>query len=205
MHTPCVATLFASITSADSRDPATRPPFLSTPSLSRIFSLPVDRSSPRPLRLSRHTPFFHRSIILFRAIGSEVRCNQARAYTCRPNRSDSLVQLLTRLSYVITPDGEKLRGGIDVDLIDWQYSGMLCPLTKRYLWERALHRNIFNASCHCSLRTEDGVCGVGCFVTRSFVTFDIRALYFPSELISKRWGKRANGALKSNQIRFQSR
>lgn len=76
--------------------PATRPPFL-IPRLGYfLFRLDVPaRPDPR------------RSIILFQPIDSEARCNQARTYTSHPDRSNWLVQLLTRLSYVIPSDKEK--------------------------------------------------------------------------------------------------
>lgn len=49
-----------------------------------------------------------RSITLFRPIGSEIRCNQARSCPTLPTpRSIELVQLLNRLSYVILTTEKK--------------------------------------------------------------------------------------------------
>ncbi|XP_050488087.1 protein abrupt-like isoform X4 [Bombus huntii] len=82
---------------AANQDPNYGPPFHFYP---RAFS-----SGSTSLPIPRHS---RRSITLFRPIGSKVRCNQARTYISHPNRSNSLVQLLSRLSYVILSRVEKV-------------------------------------------------------------------------------------------------
>ena len=85
-----------------------------------LFRLGVSSPSPPPPRRSR------RSITLFRPIGSEARCNQARTYTSHSNRSNSLVQLLSRLSYVI-PRG---RGKSFLFVVSFDFCSTIRPLLR---------------------------------------------------------------------------